>query len=335
MELDVFAFHVALSLLMFLVLNWIGRHAQSSGYVTLSLFVKQDEAPAFNLLFRIFGPIIFVILTASALYSLGLDKFVYQIWLVVFYYYVERFLYIVSFRRVLLVNWAREFSLLVGSVGLTWLLYDQVIQFKKNLLPDVTHINNNLWMLIVLFLYSVLNNLRFDQDATKRRKNRYLYGAYSDNTRLYGETVTSLSPDRLAESIILSILIYETFNRPPVARLVERLVFPWWSKSLGPMQVVTNRRISDIESVKLGCRKVIEDYARVVADARNRAKEKSKSFDPEGNHYHQMFVVSKVAAAYNKDDSYVSEIRELHELITREFYRELNPPPAPHSDSFI
>ena len=207
MELDVFAFHLALSLLLFLVLNWIGRHAQSSGYVTLSLFVKQDEAPAFNLLFRIFGPIIYVILSASALYSLGLDKFVSQIWLVVFYYYVARFLYIVSFRRVLLINWTRELSLLAGSVGFTWLLYDQVIQFKRNLLPDVTHINNNLWMLIVLFLYSILNNLRFSQDATRRRKNRYLYVVYSDNKHLYGEIVASLSPDRLAESIIFSILI--------------------------------------------------------------------------------------------------------------------------------
>ena len=159
MGLDVIALHVALALALFLVLNWIGKHAETQGYLTLNLFLKRDEAPAFNLLFRIFGPIIFIILAASLLYAANLDRYVYEIWLVVLYYFAGRLLFNLAFGRALLINWAREALLWGSSIGLSWLLYDQVIQERKILLPDVTHISNHLWVLIALFVYSTLKPL--------------------------------------------------------------------------------------------------------------------------------------------------------------------------------
>jgi len=216
MGLDVIALHVALALALFLVLNWIGKHAETQGYLTLNLFLKRDEAPAFNLLFRIFGPIIFIILAASLLYAANLDRY-----------------------------------------------------------------------------------------------------------------------DRLAESIIYSILIYEGFNRPPAVRLLERLLFPWGSKSLGPMQVTTDRRISDEESVTLGAKRLVDAYREVLATGNEKARLKNVTFDSLLNIAHRYYVISRVAAAYNKDDSYVGEVRELHELMAREFYPELIPPPTRMSDNWI
>ena len=336
MALDIFAIHLAFAGALFLILNWIGRHAETSGYLTLSLFLKRDEAPAFNLLFRIFGPIAYVVLVASVLYVVGLDRYVHNIWLVVVYYFAGRLLFNLSFGRLLLINWWREALLWGVSIGFSWLLYDQVIREKTNLLPDFSHINNHLWVLVALFMYATLNNLRFDQEATKRRKNRYLYVAFSDSKSRYHDLITAIVPDRLAESIVYSVLIYENFNRPALARTLERMVFPWASKSLGPMQVATDRRISDEESVKLGAKKLVDAYHQALVTGEEKAKEKKLTLDPANNQYHRLYVVSRVAAAYNKDDAYVSEIRELHQAIAREFYSELSPPPAPRfSDRYI
>lgn len=335
MTFDVFAVHVALSLLLFLTLNWLGRHAAGSGYITLGLFLKEDGAPAFNLLYRIVGPIVFVILASSSLYALGLDYYVHQIWLVIAYYYLGRFLYVVSFDRTSLLNWKREIFFWVASIGLGWLLYDQVIRSKKALLPDVAHINNYLWTLIALFVYTALNSMRFDSTATKRRKSRYLYIAYSDNKLLYDEIIRGIAQDRLAESIIYSILIYESFNRPSVPRVLERLFHPWLGKTLGPMQVKADRRISDSESVTLGAQIVADLYDKALEEGRKIAADKGVIFDPNKTGNHREFIISRVAAKYNKDDSYVSEVRELHGIIVREFYPEFAPPPPDRYSDYL
>jgi hypothetical protein len=288
------------------------------------------------LLFRVFGPIVFIVLVASLLYVLNLDRYAHNIWLVILYYFAGRLVFNLSFGRFLLINWRREALLWGLSIGFGWLLYDQVIQERRNLLPDFTHINNHLWVLVALFLYSTLNNIRFSQEATIRRKNRYLYVAYSDNKLQYHSTIAGIAPDRLAESIIYAILIYEGFNRPPLARALERALFPLWSKSLGPMQVKTNHRLSDDESVKIGSTEVANAYQKALALGTEAAARKNVTFDPVRSQFHRLYVISNVAAAYNKDDSYVNEIRELHQSIAREFYPELAPPlPTRHSDHFI
>jgi hypothetical protein len=102
------------------------------------------------------------------------------------------------------------------------------------------------------------------------------------------------------------------------------------------MQVATERRISDEESVKLGAAKLANAYQKALSAGVEKATEKKVVFDPGKNHYHRLFVVSRVAAAYNKDDGYVSEVRELQQAIAREFYPELSPPPPPRfSDQYI
>lgn len=323
MTRDIFGVQVALSLTLFLVLNWIGRHSLSSGYVTLSAFLKNDGAPAFNLLFRIIGPIVFVILAASFLYSAGLDKYVTNIWLVILYYYVGRLLYILGFSRFRLVNWWRETFLWIVSIGLGWLIYDQVIQVRENLLPDVKDLKNQFWILLILFLYSTFNNIRLTQEGTKRRKTNYLRNSYCRSKALYGEAISSLATDILSESIIYAVLLYEQFNRPAMVRLVERMVFPWGSKSLGPMQIKSDLRITDTESVRLGVQHIMEIYRSAVEAGIQKATMKGKIFDPVSISSHRQFVIYKIASTYNKDDAYLSGIQEMHSQVVEVLYPSL------------
>jgi hypothetical protein len=82
MSLEIVLVHALLAIAMFFVLNWIGKLAESAGYLTLDIFLKRDEAPAFNFVFRVFGPVVFVLLAACLLYLAKLDSYVEGIWLV-------------------------------------------------------------------------------------------------------------------------------------------------------------------------------------------------------------------------------------------------------------
>ena len=335
MDFNVFVVHWLLAIAMFFALNWIGKLAQPSGYLTLDIFVKRDNAPAFNFIFRVFGPIVFVVFAACLLYVAGLDRYVHNIWLVIVYQLIFRLGFNLSFGRYLLLNFRREVLIWLVSIGSGWILSEYVIQNKDYLFPKYSDIANNLWVLVALFLYSTLNNLSFDEQRSKRRKNQYLYSAYGDFKHQYHNVISGITQDRLVESIIYSILVYEGFNRPGAARIFEHLLFPWKSKSLGPMQINTEHRISDIESVRLGAQRVIAGYQDALKTGDEKAKSKSKEFDPTTNQSHRLYVILRVAAAYNKDDTYATEIENVHAILSKEFYKEFAPPKPPRRSDYL
>src|SRR5690242_8304857 len=108
MDVDVLLVQLGLAMAMFLALNWIGKLAEASGYLTLDIFLKRDEAPAFNFAFRVLGPVVFLMLAACILYWLQLDRYVRNIWLVVVYSFAFRLFVNLAFGRFLLLNFRRE-----------------------------------------------------------------------------------------------------------------------------------------------------------------------------------------------------------------------------------
>lgn len=327
MDIEVVGVHLALAILMFYSLNWIGKLAQPSGYLALDIFLKRDNAPAFNFIFRVFGPVVFLLIAACFLYLAKLDRFVQNIWLVIVYQLAFRLIFNLSFGRYLLLNFRRELLIWGVSIGSSWLLYEFVIQDPKYLFPDYKSIADNLWVLVALFLYSTLNNLKFDDGESRRRKNQYLYSAYGDYKHQFHSNISDVTKNTLIESIIYSILIYEGFNRPRVARIAERLLPHWEGKSIGPMQIKTDRRISDEESVQLGAQRVANAYEDAFNSGSQKAKEKNKEFNPTENSSHRRYVILRVAAEYNRDDTYATEIENVHDILSKEFYKEFSPQP--------
>jgi hypothetical protein len=323
MGIDVFCVQIALALLLFLTLNWIGRHSAFTGYTTLNAFIQRDGAPFFNLLFRILGPVVFIVLAASLLYAIGFDRYVNKIWLVILYYYISRFLFVLGFSRLSLVNWGRELFQWIASTGLGLLVYVSIVKYKSNLLPEPNELKNQFWILLMMFLYASLNNIRLDQGSTVKRKTNYLRKIYLDNKNHYEIIISSSATDPLSESIIYSILIYEQFNRPKLIRILEHIVYPWGSKSLGPMQVTVNHRVSDNESVQLGIERIMTLYKDALLSGQQKALLKNKSFDPLNNPSHLNYVVYIVASGYNKDDNYLSGIREMHSMVIEYLYPNL------------
>ena len=72
--MDILFFQIFLGIGLFFLINWIGKHSYSIGYIEISMFVKTEEAPALNFLIRVLTPVVYIIIVSTILYYFGLDK---------------------------------------------------------------------------------------------------------------------------------------------------------------------------------------------------------------------------------------------------------------------
>lgn len=294
------AFDTALAILLFYLINWMGRHSSGLGYMQLTLFVRPDEAPAFNFLLRALSPAVFVIVISAALYAARLDGLVVQIWSVAALYYGFRLTYNVILGRARLMNWPLFLGQATFGISASYLAYLHLILPRDPLFPDLKTIGNELWIAVALFLYAALNNVTNSSRGSVRRKNLYLASRMKEFRRDYAALVEGQLPKRYLELVAYAILVHENFNRPSVVRWVERVVFPYWSRTLGVMQVSTPRRISDAESVAIGVATLRQLYEQTKLEL-----EGTDGALTEGQ------LLPRLVAKFNRDDQYVAAVTEL------------------------
>lgn len=313
--MEILLVHIILGIGLFFLINWIGKHSYSIGYMEISIFVKTEEAPALNFLIRVLTPIVYIIIVSTSLYYFGLDKFVWNIYLVNIYYILFRLIFNLVTNRGLLLNWYRQFLYWTAIIVISYFTYEKLIKVKANILPDFTTVANELWIIILIFIFQVANNLRFSQEATQKRKDNYLKSRYTYFKRFYGQLIKDLTNNEILESIVYAIIIYEDFNRPKIARQVENLKFRLTKKphTLGVMQVSSDKLINDIESVKLGTEKIVNAYKKYIE---NQTENSSDYFD----WYAKDFIISD----YNVGTSYNGEVSELADIIKNTFYKDTN-----------
>lgn len=107
----------------FFLINWIGKHSYSIGYMEISIFVKTEEAPALNFLIRVLTPIVYIIIVSTTLYHFGLDKFVCNVYLVNIYYILFRLIFNLATNRRLLLNLYRQFLYWIAIVVISLYLW--------------------------------------------------------------------------------------------------------------------------------------------------------------------------------------------------------------------
>jgi len=290
--------HIVLAVLLFYAVNWIGKHSSAYGYLQLSLFVRSDQAPAFNFILKTFTPSVFIILVAAASYSLHFDKIVSGIWLVAVYYFGFRLFYNLVLGRALLLGWVSISAQCIAGIGAAYLVYRHLIIPRRPLLPDIDSIGNQLWVVVALFIYAAFNSIRTGGEASARRKNRYLRSRLKALQGAYRDLITDQFPSRYMELVAYAILIEETFNRPWIAQKLERAAFPWGSQTIGPMQVHSSTQLSDRDSVHLGVRLLRGHFETTLKEL-------------SGKEAMQYDVVRLTLAKYNRDAGYIREVLEL------------------------
>lgn len=318
--MEIIIVHFLLGIGLFFIINWIGKHSYSIGYMEISIFVKTEEAPALNFLIRVLTPIVYLIIISTVLYYFGFDRFVANIFLVNIYYILFRLFFNLLTNRVLLLNWYRQFIYWVAIAIISYFTYEKIIKVKTNILPDFTTVSNELWIIILIFIFQVTNNIRLSKDATQRRKQNYLKSRFYFFNNLYGSLVKEITKNEILEALTYSIMIYEDFNRPKIARLVENTKFRLTKKqhSLGIMQVTSDRLITDEESVVMGTNKIVK--------AHNKYLEKTSL---QEYNYYEWGIIRDIIADYNGGQSYADEVLRLFSIIKETFYKDsldtLNP----------
>ncbi len=255
--------HITLAIILFFGVNLLGQHTPSNlGYFQLTTFLEIEEAPAFNFVIRVLTPTVFIILISALLYALKLDRFTVNIYLVSIYYVSFRTLFNLAINRTRLINWIKYIFYSLAIVGLSYFVYIKFIVTKSNILPDFNNMANELWIIIIIFLYNFVNNIRPSDKNAQKRKDRYVDVQFGAINRKYSPIITKQTDILRLRQIALAIIIYESFNRPKLFRLVEYLshFFSRKPHTLGIMQVTSTNFIGDKESVRLGTKKIIEDF---------------------------------------------------------------------------
>lgn len=237
---------------IFYLTNWLGGHTPTDrGYITLSLIVEDDTMPAFNLLFKTLTPIVQYILFVALFQTISwLTPLVINCYMIIVYYWLYRFGYYIFRGAFSLINWWMLLIYVVVTVSISIWVYS-IIEEVQTIFPNAEALRDQMWILIVIFVYQVLNNLQIDRKGTEHRKERYALKKNREFRKKYNNIVKSHCEYVVDADMLFAIMIVENYNRPPLARFVENLKFRLSHKkmSLGIMQVKTTKLITNEDSI--------------------------------------------------------------------------------------
>jgi hypothetical protein len=306
---DIFLVHLILAIVLFFVVNWLGRHSKGFGYTEISLFAKDDENPAFNYLFRVLTPLVFLIIISTICDAFNIQRYKSELYLISIYYLVVRLLYVLLNGRIRLINWKKIILYWFSIIPISYFIYDKIIK-NQNLLPDFNNISNELWFLIIIFLYQLFNKYEPSSRGFKKRKNKYILSFYNKYENKYRNIIDELIKNNKLKSIVYAIIIYEGFNRPKYARLFESIkLLIKKEATMGIMQIKTKEYINDIKSIKLGIEK-IEKYYRTCI---------SLMLNDQLKIIGEKELINRILRFYN-GDSYAREVSSIHEIIFLNYY---------------
>lgn len=326
-------YEIILAIILFFIQNWIGSKSYTVGYISFSLLDDKDEALSLNFVIKVFGPIIFLILILSLFDFLSIDRSKIQVSRIIYFYLGLRLSLIILFERAAIVNWGRIIFFYLSILLVTKIIERRFIDSVSTLLPDLAEIKNELWLLIILFLYQVGNGFREDKSIQvselyrdfsleiKNRKKKYILKKQKKFEALYEQIIIEIEPnDSAFKLIIICILIYENFNRPQIVRFFERLICKIFHRKTtqGVMQISSNEVISDFKSVRLGTIYLHEKYLKYLQD---KAEEKGYRSDevygrvikrhcPDRNYIRQILFLAKVIIDNSENRDQYSQLSE-------------------------
>lgn len=304
--------HLLLSILLFYAVNWIGRHSYPIGYTKLSLHPQSNTSLAFNFMLKVFGPVVYLIIVSSFLYKLELDQFVKNIYVVSIYYALLRLAVIILTNKTHFVSWPRYLVHQSTLIIFSYLSYKFLIAEKQNIIPNLASFANELWIIILVFLYQILNKIEFSNESSRRKKESYIRAKYHDFNERYGVKIRSVLKNQKLEALTFAIMIFEDFNRPKVVRLLEVISFYFNLKrkphTLGVMQYRTSSYINDQESVSLALKKIQQDCLEL-------------SRDGDDNNKYEWVFVRKIIERYNGGSLYSSEVSDLYDTLVNLYYK--------------
>jgi hypothetical protein len=297
---------------IFLLVNLFGGIALGLGYTAIHYRYKREINPAFNWIFKIVTPILITIALAVIFYKCNLHEWNRDIWISVVGAWVIRFAYIYIWQRNKLMNMAIFFTQVLISSLLSFWLYTELYSNPTLLFPSRDNMVSELWLIIMLFLYKALDDLKLGEDTSSARKKSYIMDSFNRLNQKYGPLISKLSNSKELELLTYSIAIVENFNRPRVSRLLERLISAFRKQgTYGIMQIKSHKNLSDSESLQLGIQHLNTLYIKV----RNASDINRPKYIDDSNHV--LRIIERVAWHYNNSPKYSEEVSYIFQLIQK------------------
>lgn len=315
-------FHIVCSVILFFVINVIGNFAPTNlRYFQISGFLETDEAPAFNYSFRVLTPVVFIILLSALLYALNLNYLVINIYMVAIYYVGFRAIFNIFIGRFLLVNWKKQLLYGISIISLSYFIYIKIIITKANLLPDFANLSNELWIIIIIFLYNLVNNIQVPNKGIQHRKLNYITIMFNRIKTKYHDIIIRYSDNNRFHQIAYAIILHENFNRPKLFRWIE-YIKSFFSKegTYGIMQVKSEERLNDKESVERGVAMLHNQFLKLQEEFKDKLQTSSGDGYYNSIDYFEDEFQSALIRGFNHCDDYKYEIMELVTYLNEKFY---------------
>ena len=291
--------HAIAAIALFFFTNWIGKNSLHLGYAELSFNQPFNDSPAFNLTYRVFAPVACITILAAIFYFIGLDTYVVDIYRIVVFYFLFRFLFNVVTDRLLIVSHIQFFFIAALSIACSMVAYDLIISKKEFFFPSASEIGSALWLGVVAFLYQTLNSISTNDSAQQKRINRYILEQYKKFNHRYWRVVDEAAGD-LDTDLIYSVMIFESLNRPRVYGPFESAKVRLCGKaSVGPMQVTTRSPLNEIDSIRRGVEILKDSYSKHATNPDS---------DPDS-------VINLVFYDYNPSPAYAWEVSKVLEIL--------------------
>ena len=323
--------HLSLAILLFFIVNWIGEHSKplDMGYVEISLSMQEETAPMFNYLFKVLAPVVYIVLLAVLFQVTNLALFSCKIFWIVIDYWVVRFLFLMIRGRLPLLNWKVQIIYWISSIGLAiWV--NSIIDSVSSVLPSPEALIEQLWLVIILFLYSILNKIVYPRDRTERRINNFILNKYCFFNSRFGGIIDSQFDDDLYKALVYSIMIHEDYNRPKSARFLERVLYRKSKKrhTYGIMQYSSDHVLTDTESLNLAIAKIHDDIKVVESEQTDLC--------------YSSYLVYMISCRYNPGDpTYGEAVQNIFAVLQKAFFpdieevKEFAMPDNPTRDSVL
>ena len=333
-----FVIYPVLAIIVFFISNWIGKYSYSLGYHKIDFIVDREDSVAFNFSLRVLTPTIFIILLSAIFYYFNLDYLTINIYFVVFYSVVIRMSVNLFMGRFHILDWRLQIFYAISICLVGYFSYEKLILPKKPLIPDFNTISNELWIIIGVFVYGIVNKIELSEFKKRARISNYIKIRYKNLSSKY-ENLIYLSihecidkleidqeiiknyriDDRFKDStakflsvLIYSIMIFEDFNRSKGARMIENLIAKNSSKemTLGIMQVKTDVLISDEQSIIFAVLKVFAVFREYLIN----------SLLTEHNYYSD--CRSKILSSYNSGFNYECSVESIFEILSSSLHNK-------------
>jgi len=225
--------------------------------------------------------------------------------------------------RAFLVNWNKQFLYGICIIAISYFAYEKIIITKENLLPDFSNIANELWIIILVFLYTLINNIPTSNSGAEKRKLEYIKSIHKSVDEKYSKIIDPIINRNIRlRQIIFAIIIHENFNRPKAYRIIEVIsgFISSKDKTYGIMQVRSKKPISDKESVELGSKIILENFQKLIPEYEIEINEKENKSSYYTLEYIDSNFQEKLVRSYNHCDDYTYDIIQLADYINENFY---------------